>query len=193
MIVVSNPGCVEMRTVLTALTVRFLLCVPVVARTQGFTVLSVSQMSLLLTAQATQERSQVQIQRTQDFVQVTQAFAVPAPHADSMHSQRRDVSAALPDEAWCTVLKRHNKYRLMHGVDPLAWDAQLASDAQANQNACDWAHNNVQLQALAQGENTFGGTQAAANTDLTNSFPVATPAMVDSWYSQVSKYNTATG
>lgn len=70
-----------------------------------------------------------------------------------------------------SALEAHNTYRARHGAPPLTWDTKVYESAQAWTDGCVWSHS-----SSGYGENIGWGYQNFK-------------AVVDDWYSEVSKYD----
>lgn len=82
-------------------------------------------------------------------------------------------SAGLPADAQA-ILNAHNGHRAKHCVPNLTWSAQMAADAQAWANACNFAHSSV------GGENLWMGSPSGPHTAKSAS---------DSWYDEIRVYD----
>ena len=113
-----------------------------------------------------------------------------APSWDPLRRERRAPGvaggAALADPAMEAILKQHNLYRCMHGLELFTWDEDVAANAQA------WADNGLYAHS-SNGERVVAGVQLGEN--LAWGFPSRTG--VDStraWYDEIaftSPYGTA--
>ncbi|KAE8231338.1 hypothetical protein CF326_g3649 [Tilletia indica] len=74
-----------------------------------------------------------------------------------------------------SALSRSNQYRALHGAQPFAWDASLATSAQAAADTCLFEHTTGDY-----GENLAAGTGA-----------LTYPGAIDLWYQEISQYNFA--
>ena len=94
---------------------------------------------------------------------------------------------ALPSETWAidaqAILNAHNAYRAKHCVPALTWSPQLAAEAQQWADACPqngFKHSPGAWQSeTGYGENLSWGTNQTPQ------------GAVDSWYSEIGKYNFA--
>ncbi|KAE8268759.1 hypothetical protein A4X09_0g3571 [Tilletia walkeri] len=74
-----------------------------------------------------------------------------------------------------SALTSSNQYRALHGAQPFAWDASLATSAQAAADTCVFQHT-----AGDYGENLAAGSGA-----------LTYPGAIDLWYQEISQYNFA--
>lgn len=84
------------------------------------------------------------------------------------------------------MLKKHNDYRIKHGVPPLQLDAQLNNAAQQWANTLASTQQFKHSGASGQGENLY-----VAGTTSTQLPPITAEAdrAADSWYAEIKDYN----
>ncbi|RJO73520.1 hypothetical protein D5S18_20140 [Nocardia panacis] len=103
-------------------------------------------------------------------IAILAAAAVVAGLLTNTAAARADV---LADE----VVAEHNRARARYGAEPLAWDAELAADAAAFAQLCEFDHRG--LNGKSQGENLFVGSDP--NTGIKQA--------VSAWMGEVVKYD----
>ncbi len=77
------------------------------------------------------------------------------------------------------ILQRHNALRARHGVQPLAWNAQMAAYAQ------QWAQENARTNTMQHRPNNKYGE----NIYWVSGGALTGAGVADSWYSEAGKYN----